>query len=206
MLLAALLLAGCSNLATDAQPYGTIDVNTVRSNGDPVPGVQLLLYTGVRPMAYGTTGMDGKYLFRFVPRGEYGVKATPPDGYGLPAGTPDYVDRLDMAPGQHESVTFTYLPACEGSIQAFVQDSTGAPVQGAGLTLYDAQSIITMATSDANGTYTFTGLTCTTQFGVSVQAPAGYSVVQQRGSSFFDGLSLTDGEVLTVTFILNAAP
>lgn len=129
--LAVLLLAACADLITNTQPYGSIEVTAVLTNGDPLPGVQLMLYTSVRTMAYGSTGPDGKYVFKFVPEGAYGVQAIPPNGYSRAAGTPRYIDGLHMSIRGHKSLKFTYVQS-GSAVAARVEDDTGAPVPGAG--------------------------------------------------------------------------
>jgi hypothetical protein len=90
--------SSCDFMLTRPPLYSTVPVSVTLANGDPVAGVNLELYTGARPMDYGTTGADGRFTFEHVPLGNYGVFAIGlPPGY-VPADKP-YVDGLDVEPG-----------------------------------------------------------------------------------------------------------
>ena len=104
--------------------------------------------------------------------------------------------------GSVEEVTFT-LERCTGRIDARVVDAAGAPVAGATLTVYTARSIVARETTDAAGARAFEPVPCTS-VGVSVDPPPGYTVQSGRGSSFFDGIEVTDGSPNTVLFTLQS--
>ena len=79
----AILLAGCDAWLTKPSLYNTVDVVVAQRDGTPIPGTNLILYTGDRPMGYAVTGLDGRFTFKRVPQGVYGVLATPPSGYDV---------------------------------------------------------------------------------------------------------------------------
>lgn len=79
----AILLAGCDAWLTTPSLYNTVDVVVAQRDGTPIPGTNLILYTGDRPMGYAVTGLDGRFTFKRVPQGLYGVLATPPSGYDV---------------------------------------------------------------------------------------------------------------------------
>src|SRR5690554_5294810 len=77
VLFVALLSVACDELVTDFE-YSSVTVEAIRRNGEPVEGLEFLLYTGVRAMEYGTTDASGRYTFEFVPFGNYGVSTLLP--------------------------------------------------------------------------------------------------------------------------------
>jgi len=116
---------GCDAWLTKPPLTNTVEVIATRRNGDPVPGVALLLYTGQRPMAYATTGSDGTYRFEGVPQGFYGVFATPAEPYELKERTfggpaTDFVDGLVVANNTLSPVRFTFLKRGPGTVLARV--------------------------------------------------------------------------------------
>ena len=281
--------------------YNSVEVIVARRNGQGIPGADLVLYTGQRPMGYATTGADGRYTFTRVPQGVYGVLAAPPDGYDLiehVLGGPrsDVIAQLYVQEDTLSPVRFTFLKKGPGTVTVRVADAGGAPLPGAIVTLYDPKSEHGSTSTDAAGRasfnnvpfgvygmilerpllyrdfravgdsltstrdnlivedgsrdsvsfvlrkcagtlrvlaqddaglpvtgapvvfYTaaqqvavrFTGtdgrvsndMPCVVQTGAFIGAPTGYSVASGRGSSFFDGLTFTNGQTLDVTFRL----
>lgn len=68
-----LLTAGCSDLTRPGYRYAEVLVRVVTDDGEPIPDMQLVLYTGLRHMAHGTSDARGEYLFTHVPHGLHGV-------------------------------------------------------------------------------------------------------------------------------------
>lgn len=110
---ALLLAAGCDSWLTRPSLYNRVQVVATQPSGEPVPGVSLLLYTADRPMGYASTDSSGEFTFTSVPRGNYGVQATPPAGYHPVAdstngaGTP-FVDGLSLLDDSLAAVHFTF--------------------------------------------------------------------------------------------------
>jgi hypothetical protein len=292
----ALLAMACDSLVTKPLMYTSVQVHVERLDGSPIGGIQLLLYTGQRVMAYDSTNSAGLALFQLVPAGPaYGVMAVVPPPY-RDSGEPVTIwqDRLVIEQGVTDTVTLrmslcqgsmnvtvadpvhgvaqgvqTYLytstatvdsartgsdggvhyaPACgnygvriipnvdwsvapgrgtefadgldvhrapiinvalaaqyntcRGAISVTVVDATGVAVPGATLLLYSADSPSNITSVETGGTATFGNLGCGIERGVTVTPPAGWSVSPGRGGSFVDGLSVTNGTTLGVTFTL----
>jgi hypothetical protein len=302
-LLLSLPLAGCERWVTQAPLYSSVEVQATRRNGDPIADVALVLYTGQRPVDYGTTGADGRHRFERVPQGLYGVIARPPAGYDVvenliggvettivdglvvaldtlspvrftflkrgpgtvnarlttaagapledvpvtlysPAGTVAeaktdgagrvtfaavpfgvygivaqrpmlyqsfartsdslyvYRDNILVDDGSVESVDVT-LPRCAGAIEATVTDQSGTPVSGIPVTIYTATGILRNDSTTASGRQRVDDVPCALQAGVRIDPPLGYSVTEGRGSSFIDGLVLAaDGQVARADFVI----
>lgn len=299
---AALFAAACDNWLTKPSLYNSVSVIVSQRNGAPIPGAALSLYTGQRPMGYATTGNDGRYVFRDVPQGNYGVFATPPPGYDLlenliqappsifhdklvvaedtlspvrftflkrgpgslvvlvtqPDGTPlagvpvtayspttvngktttdasghatftsvsfgvhgllverpflyrdfrvvgdslyAFRDNLIVDEGSSDTTTFR-LKKCAGTVRALMVDGAGLPVAGVTALFYTPTQQLTVAASGADGRVSFSQVPCAFQVGVFITAAAGYTVAEGRGSRFIDGLTLTDGATIDVTFHL----
>jgi hypothetical protein len=159
----ALLLAGCDAWLTKPLLYNTVDVVATQRNGAPIPGVNLILYTGQRPMGYGATGLDGRFTFKRVPEGGYGVYAGLPGGYDIlehfiPGNISFVRDGLLVADDTLVTVHFTFLKVGPGAIVVRVLQLDDAPIAGAQVVAYDASRQSTQATTDAAGTATFSSL------------------------------------------------
>jgi hypothetical protein len=291
----AALAVGCDSLLTKPSLYGTVDVNVTRRNGDVIAGADLILYTGERPMGYGTTDSVGFHEFVDVPEFIYGVRAIPPAGYmrmeDLAASPPtDFVHNLQLQGGEKIAVRFSFLKKgfgtiiaevtepdgtplahvpvtlyeptaslrsavtdaagrfafdsilygnygvfatrsaayldsaetsflvhdgifvdegsraltsfvfvrCSGSISALVRDESGLPVPGSALTLYNSSRVLDQGPTGADGTRLFEKLGCE-DHGVRVQPPIGWTAPEGRGTSFNDGLFIHRGSALTTT-------
>ena len=124
--------------------------------------------------------------------------------YGPPGSHVPPVTAGPFAPVEGGVVELTVQlgTACVGSIRALAVDGADAPVAGAGVDLYTIHGIERSGTTSAGGEVAFADVTCGISYGVAVRPPAGYTVPEGAGSSWFDGLSVTSGEELTVTFRL----
>ncbi len=203
--LLALLLVGCADLVTNLSPWGSVEVDAVRRSGEPVPGVQLVLYTGTRPMGYATTGADGRYVFRYVPKsawGAYGVYATPPEGYVRPeelfgGASTAVVAPLTLGEGEHIATEFTYLKVGPGTIIVHAADSlTGTPAQGVQAELYGPGAVLRTDTTDPAGTVRFDSVPFG-NWGVLLTPPPLYRDTGEEGVSR-DGLYVEEGVTDTV--------
>src|SRR5262245_36717880 len=139
----AILLAGCDAWLTKPLLYNTVDVIATQRNGAPIPGVNLILYNGERPMGSGATGPDGRFTFRRVPEGAYGVYAALPGGYDvvehfIPGNISFVRDGLLVANDTLVTVRFTFLKVGPGAIVVRVLQLDGSPIAGAQVVAYDA--------------------------------------------------------------------
>jgi hypothetical protein len=110
-----LLVAGCSTLLPTSYRYATVDVSVTDENGSPVPRAGLLLYTGVRHMAIGTTDRSGHYRFEHVPADGYGIYlSVVPVGYVMAPDDPGH-RYVTVGRGDAGAVTFVLRrsPAAE---------------------------------------------------------------------------------------------
>lgn len=156
LLAAAALVGACDSALTDPAPYGTIRAVARTRAGEPLPGVAAGLYTGQRPMGYGTTDSAGRIHFTRVPEGLYGVLLTLPDSYttigaltGARGG--DVIDGLRLAPTADTTLTFTLLAKGNGRVEARVLDESDRPVADIPVGLYAPRGIITEGRTDATG-------------------------------------------------------
>lgn len=187
--------------ATARRCEGSVRVSVRGPSATPATGHQVLLYDVSGVLARSAAAGDGLATFAPVPCGEYGVRLDRTTGWTFAEGRgTSYVDGLRVGRDGGADAAFTVL-RCSGVIRVDVRDGSGAAVAGAGLTLYDERGFVAQAASDAQGTASFTGVGCGS-YGVGVQPPAGFSVATGRGSSFFDGIEVSDGGQRTVTFTL----
>lgn len=208
-LLAACLLTtvgACDNWLTKPSLYNTVSVIATQRNGTPISGVDLVLYTGQRPMGYAKTGADGRYTFTRVPQGLYGMHANAPTGY-------DAVDRwiTNQAPTTHvddlrvsgdtlSSLRFTFLKEGPGTIAVRTLNPDGTPIAGAQVIAYEPQRQNGTTTTDATGTATFPALPYGVH-GVVVVRPLLYRDYTGRNDSLYvyrDNLIVDDGSRDTV--------
>ena len=101
MVATCVLAAGCDSWLSTPSLYNTVQVTVTQPNGAPIPDVSLELYTGLRPMGYGTTDANGAFTFTRVPQGGYGVVAYAwPTGFdaiaGVGGGLPSNVAELNV--------------------------------------------------------------------------------------------------------------
>lgn len=181
---------------------GTLRVVARDQNGQPAQGLRLLLYTWRGPVAEAVTGADGVHRFAEVGCGEYGVRRLESIGYSGAEGPGGrYVDGILVNHGDAREVAFS-VERCSGRVRANVVDGAGNPVAGAALTLYTAFEVVDEAQTGASGEHVFDPVGCFGDYGIKVTPPSGYTVSQGRGSSHFDGFSLSQGEELGFTFVL----
>lgn len=200
---------GCDAWLTKPALTNTVEVIATRRNGDPVPGVSLLLYTGQRPMGYATTGSDGKYTFERVPQGFYGVFATPTEPYELKertfGGPPtDFVDGLVVTNGTLFPVRFTFLKRGPGTVLARVVDAGGSPLSGVTAFLYSPTKVLDTVLTDASGLATFLEVPFGA-YGVAITRPLLYRSYRSFDDSLYafrDGLLVEADSKDSVRFSL----
>jgi len=184
---------------------GVVVVRIVQTTGAPLSGVLVTLYHPAAIDGTARTDASGIAVFNAVPFGVYGVSVARPllfrDFRTLGDSAGAFRDDLIVDAGARDSVSFVFTK-CAGSIRLSAVDQNGAPVLGATAVVYTSTSELAGQQTAADGRATFVDVPCVTQVGVRITAPAGYSVVQGRGTSFVDGLTFTAGQVVDVTFRL----
>lgn len=183
---------------------GTLAARVVDPNGAPVAGYPVQLYNASVVLEEGVTGADGVRSFGPLGCLEFGMKL----GRLLPwlfdeGPQKDFFDGIRVTRGSLQTFRFEVV-RCAGMVRIRVEDLGGVPVPGAGLTLYTSQGEVARGMTDATGAFGFPDAVCGVQYGVSVQPPSGFTVTEGRGSSFFDGIMLEDGEQTSLTFRLAA--
>ena len=204
-----LFVASCDEWLTKPSLYNTVRVVVQQPGGDPIPGVQLVLYTGQRPMAYAATGANGDFTFLRVPQGTYGVQATPPNGYAtieslIQAPPSTFVQDLIVANDTLAPVHFTFLKQGPGTVVAHVAGAGNAPLPGVPAILYSPASILSRGTTDALGNVAFNGVPFGV-YGVQIIRPLLYRDFDTLGDSAGaarDGIIVDQGARDSITFVL----
>lgn len=208
-LLAVAPLAGCDGLLTKPSLYNDVPVLVTRTTGAPIADVELELYTGQRPMGYGTTSTDGRFTFTRVPQGLYGVAATAPPGYArledIVAGPPSYfVDNLRVANDTLSLVHFSFLKKGPGTVVVTVTQRDGTPLVGVPLEVIQPTQTDARATTNSAGRAVFNDI----PFGVHavvVTRPPFFKDFQAPNDSAFavrNDLIVEDGSRDSVAFSL----
>lgn len=193
LLFSVLGVAGCSEIFSEGYEYGTVEVQAVRRNGEPVPGVRVTLTRGPNPLAYGVTDSLGRYRFEFVPKGRLAVFAEPPEEYrplDLQAGYWAY--GISMVEGGADSARFTYLKFGDGALLVEVVDETGAAVEGAPVEIFSSEGFKRAGVTSPTGTYRFEPVPFG-DYGVNTVAPYGYIARDGRGSVVVDRILIEGG-------------
>lgn len=199
-------LGGCDDLISDTTEFGAVEVSTVRTNGEPVPGTELQLFIGARPMASGVTDGNGIHRFEFVPPDAYGVFAVPPEGYTRPeflAGGPSTAvrDGIGVEEGELESVSFTYLKRGPGIVEARVADSGGEPLPGIPTDLFLSLGVLRQDTTGSSGTVRFENVPFG-GYGVRIRRPDVFLEFREEPFLAVDGLIVEEGTEESVSFTL----
>ena len=207
MLAVVFLSFGCERLITRPSLYGSVTVVVTRRDSTPIPGAGLLLYTGQRPMGYGSTDAAGRYRFEEVPEGAYGVRATPPAGYVpmetlfAPERPSEFVDGLTVIGEQPVSVRLQFLQVGPGTVTAQVREPDGRAVPGVTAVLYSPRGEVRRGSTDSAGRVQFRevpfGL-----YGVVMERPALYRDSGEVAFPYRDGLMVEAGasELAPFTF------
>jgi len=159
--LAAVTLAGCSALITDAVLQGRIIVDVKSRQGAPLSDVRLILFRGDRQLEYARTDSLGRVTFREVPRGTYGVFAVleePVRGLGaLGTGQPEGNVKapVEIVGGDEAPVAFTLLKFGTGSFEALVRDTDSLPIGNVEIVAYTSTAVIGTKRSNAEGVVRF---------------------------------------------------
>lgn len=200
--LAPLVGAGCGGL-TDSYDYAEVTVSVADQRGRPLGEVPLTLFTSRRVVEYASTDAQGRYTFRFVPFGEFGVAATPPAGYStdyLASRGGDVVeDGLLIGEGDRMEVPLTITKICCATIVVRVQELSGEPISGVRVTGY-SQDYNSSRTTSPEGFVRFEALPAA-NYGVVVDIPPGYALAPGR-RNYVDGILPAIEEETNVTLVL----
>ncbi|MHB1265147.1 MAG: MSCRAMM family protein [Gemmatimonadaceae bacterium] len=188
--------------ATLARCAGTLGVRVADPARGPAAGLTAYLYDATAVLDSARTGSDGRVTFSSG-CGEFGVfLGGTPDWIITPARGSQYVDGIVVHRGERRDVDLAVrYNACRWQVAVRVTDAAGSLIPGAAIESYDAlgnREVRPVPTGET----TFSNLPCGLERGVRVTSPEGWTVTPGRGSSFFDGLSGTDGQVVPVRFIL----
>jgi hypothetical protein len=170
---------------------GTVRARVRDDSGSAVAGIAALLYAGDGFSMRGVTDDAGVATFDGVGCGEYGLVLAPRLGYQvLPTRGHGFVDAIPVSRAAPLAAPALSIARdnCSSAIRARVVDNAGLAVQSAQVKLYTAAGDFRQAVTDAAGNVNFDQLPCTGEFGVMVQPAQGYTVVNGRGTSFFDAI------------------
>jgi hypothetical protein len=193
----ALLATACDRLVTKPLMYTSVQVHVERRDGSPIGGIQLLLYTGQRVMAYDSTDSAGLALFQFVPAGPaYGVMAVVPPPY-RDSGEPVTIwqDGLVVEQGVTDTVTLR-LSLCQGSVNVTVADPVHGVAQGVQTYLYTSTATVDSARTGSNGGVHY--VPGCGNYGVRIIPNIDWSVAPGRGTQFADGLVVHRDSIINV--------
>ena len=163
--------------------------------------------------AYASTSVDGKATtdatglatFTNVPFGVHGLTVERPLLYRdfLKPGdsVSTYRDNLIVDAGSSDTTTFR-LAKCAGTVRATAVDGAGAPVRGVNAAFYTSTQQLAVAATGTDGTVSYSQIPCVVQIGVMITPPTGYTAPSGRGFRFIDGITVTNGARIDVTFHL----
>ncbi len=188
--------------ATLARCVGSVGLRVADPARGPAAGLLAYLYDATAVLDSARTGSDGRATFSSG-CGEFGVfLGGNPDWTITPGRGSQYVDGIVVHRGERRDVELAVrYNACRWQVTVRVTDAAGTLIPGASIESYDALGNREVR-SVPTGETTFSNLPCGLERGVRVISPEGWTVTPGRGSSFFDGLSGTDGQVVPVRFIL----
>lgn len=181
---------------------GTFSVAVRDEQGAGVPGSIVTVYSATGILDEARTGADGIHVFRKFPCGTYGVRVRPAIGWSVLDGRgTSFEDGLVFHRGTVRSTTLAVQRVLtRATLRARVTDEAGTAVAGAHILLYTFDGTYRDVITGPDGVAVVDSIPTDRQYGVRVDPPVGYSVVAGRGSSFFDALSFTNGQLLDVVF------
>jgi hypothetical protein len=196
----------CDQMVTTPMRFGTVEVRTTRRDKTPVARVPLVLFTGLRVMAYDTTDAKGEARFIRVPEGlAYGVYAGIPEGYERPerllgGSISDFVP-FDVHRDSVPTVSFEFLRIGPGTVTAQVLKEGEGPVGSAEVELYAASGVISKRQTDIEGRVRFDAVPFGV-YGIRTPRTAEYRDVDEGPLLNQDGLLVEDGATATGTLTL----
>jgi hypothetical protein len=182
--------------------FGGMRVRAADTSGAAIRALKLQLYTAEAALTSGATNEQGILDLGEVDCGVYGIQIERTPGI-IPVAGPSawFVDGVRVGRGEQPLVQLSFV-RCNARFRARVNDTSGLPVVGARVVLYTPLGNFGEGSTDSGGRYDLGVVPCHDQYGVAVKPPAGYSVNEGPGQSFFDGIVLGSGTDREVTFTL----
>jgi hypothetical protein len=201
----ALFAGACDAWLTRPVRYNTVEVAVHQRSGAPVAGVPLVLYTGARPMGYGSTDASGHYTFVMVPQGVYGVQLIADSTFVpienvLRGPISTVVAGLSLTHDTVAHADFTVLRPGRGTISVKLVGDSGQVVPGADVELFDPRTSRDHAATDAGGIVTFHDVSFGL-YGVRVTRPVPYRDFVTPADSLYtvrDGIVVDAGSADTL--------
>jgi large repetitive protein len=134
------------------------------ANGDPVPGVKVLVKKAGTAVADPITDANGSIVVDGLCRGEYIFRASK-DGYSVVEGS--FAINSDCDPVTKEVIMTTNSVCCTGVLTVTVVDAGSNAVEGATVKLWKNGAVKKTATTNAQGVAVIDGI-CKGEYGVSV--------------------------------------
>ena len=167
--------------------HGTVRGSVQDISGAPVTEHPIRLYSSTATLELKDTGADGVAVFDSIPCGNFGIALVQRPGWIFEEGRGlSFDDGISVINQSDQGFSFS-IESCSGEVGIRVEDQNSDPVSGALLELYATDRTWDQDITGADGVLTFTGA-CGMEVGVRVTPPAGYTVPEGRGSSFYDGL------------------
>jgi hypothetical protein len=178
-------------------------------NGSPIAGVPVTAYSSSTVNAKTTTDGNGRASFPNIPFGVHGLLVERPLLYRDFRAPGDslyaFQDNIVVDAESRDTTTFR-LTKCAGMLRALVVDASGAPVPSTTAVFYTASQQLGLAVTATDGRVAFAQTPCAVQTGILITPPAGYTVAAGRGTQFIDGLTVTSGATVDVTFHVVKTP
>jgi len=189
---------------TVAPCRGTVRGSVQDASGAPVTEHPIRLYSSTATLEVKDTGADGVAVFDSIPCGNFGITLVQRPGWIFEEGSGlSFHDGISVINQSDQGFSFP-VESCSGEVGIRVEDQDSDPVSGALLELYTTDRTWDQDVTGADGALTFTGA-CGVEVGVKVTSPAGYTVQQGRGFSFFDGLNPEPSGRIEVVFRLQSS-
>ena len=183
---------------------GTVRGSVQDISGTPVIEHTVRLYSSTATLELKDTGADGVAVFDSIPCGNFGITLVQRPGWIFEEGRGlSFHDGISVINQSDQGFSFS-VESCSGEVGIRVEDQNSDPVSGALLELYATDRTWDQDVTGADGALTFTGA-CGMEVGVKVTPPAGYTVQQGRGFSFFDGLNPEPSGRIEVVFRLQSS-
>ena len=178
------------NASLQANPgsvQGTVsDARTTNA----LPNAQVQLFAGSNLVAFLLTDTNGNYLITGIAPGQYSVTATLSNYQTL-------VETVTIQSNATSTVNFALQQSPGSVIGTVLSTTTGNPIVGANVNIYQGSNILASATSDSNGNYVLNNL-----------APGQYTLVAS-GNLFQNasqGATVVASQTTTANFSLADQP
>ncbi len=183
-----------------ARCVGTLDVRVRDNTGAPVPGT-LLTYYGAFGAQDSILGAQSERHITDVACGVYGVRIRPPLGWiAEEARGKTFQDNIRIHRGTAANVTLNVVRIGRGTVRVRVVDDLGNPIENIRTVLYTGQGLVRDLLTGPDGYVNASDLLINAEYGVRVQPRAGYTAPEASGSTYYDGITLVDGEIRDFVF------